>query len=108
MDRRYLIVGVTAVAVIILLVIAIAMFSGGSIEGAGAAAAAAAAAAVAAAKANRDTSRTEIDKIALDASNSKEQLEDIRSDHDENGAAVDRDVVNTSLSDLVDEENRRT
>jgi hypothetical protein len=107
MDRQYLVVAVAAVAFIVLCILGIALWSGGSVEGAGAAAAAAATAAAAAAKARMAKASGELNDIAEEAGESNDRIDELAGNHEDEVARVDRDVANTPLGDLVDEENRR-
>lgn len=108
MERKYVIIGAAALAIVILMLIAIAMFSGGSVEGAGAATAVAGAAAASARKALRDQARTELDDIAESAEDASADLESLRDNHDANSADISDEVNNTSISDLISEENERS
>jgi hypothetical protein len=101
--QKIAIVGAVVLAVVGLSAIAFALFSSGNVEGAGASAAAAAAALAGAEKLRRDRARADLATIEEDIANDPDVGDEVK----KGLAEVDIAVDETSLSDLVKEENER-
>lgn len=109
MDKKYLVPVAVGVTALILVIFAVVMFSTGSTEvGVGAGVAAAAALEAERRRRGRDKAIAELNQQATEARESKARLELLQDEADETMAKNEEKVKDTSLSDLVDEENKRT
>jgi len=104
MGKKYLIPLLVGVGLLVLVLVAGALLFNGQEEGAGGLAALAAVIAEVARR-RRAAARKELDEVAEEAEEDITQAEDLQASVDEAGEAIDAVVEETTLDDLVDEEN---
>lgn len=104
MDKKYLIAAAVGVGFLLLVLVAVVLFFNGSEEGAGGAAVAAAAVAEAARR-RRASAAQGLDEIADESTEAITEAHYIASRHVSQSEAVNTSVGNTTLDDLVAEEN---
>ena len=104
MGKKYLVPILIGIGVLILVLVAGALLFNGQEEGAGGVAALAAVIAEVSRR-RRAAARKELDDLADDAEEDITQAEELRAGVDEASEAIDAVVEETTLDDLVDEEN---
>ncbi len=104
MGKKYLIPALIGIGVLVLVLVAGALLCNGQEEGAGGLAALAAVIAEVARR-RRAGARKELDEIVDDAEEDITQAEELQAGVDEASEAIDAVLEETTLDDLVDEEN---